>query len=117
MRSLPVWTGEEIQREAKAKFAIDMNEWKARKAAQLEAAKAAKRRTACERVLERLVSELERAADAEATLHRAAYRRLGAAHRVRTEGGLAAAEHATREEVEGRDDAAHRGGALWRGAP
>ena len=58
MRSLPVWTGEEIQREAKAKFAIDMNEWKARKAAQLEAAEAARRRTACERVLERLVSEL-----------------------------------------------------------
>ena len=66
---------------------IDTNEWKARRAAQLEAAEAARRRTACEHVLERLMSELERAADAEATLHRAAYRRLGAAHRVRTAGG------------------------------
>ena len=64
---------------------IFMAEWKQRRTAQGKAAEMEKMRQECAHVLGRVVSEVERAAAAEATVHAAAYRRLGAAHRARVD--------------------------------
>ena len=79
---------------------VTISECKKQRAAKIEKLEAERRHVQCDRVVQRLIAELETAAEMEQRAELAVYRRLGEAARARAKDALAAVADAKVSEVE-----------------
>ena len=76
--------------EMKRENMVTISEYKKQRAAQIEKLEAERRHVQCDRVVQRLIAELETAAKKEQRAELAVYRRLGEAARARSKDAPAA---------------------------
>ena len=76
--------------EMKKENMVTISEYKKQRAAQIEKLEAERRHVQCDRVVQRLIAELETAAKKEQRAELAVYRRLGEAARARSKDAPAA---------------------------
>ena len=76
--------------EMKRENIVTISEYKKQRAAQIEKLEAERRHVQCDRVVQRLIAELETAAKKEQRAELAVYRRLGEAARARSKDAPAA---------------------------